>query len=524
MILRIPALFLLGACIALSAGCSGTASVERQTPSGPVRGAIEAGIEIYRGIPYAEAPVGKLRWREPLAVTPWQKTLSCTEYRASCPQPGISEIEGGEGIGTTSEDCLYLNIWSPVKRPKEGLPVMVWIHGGAFMTGAGSQPGYNGTRLARKGMVVVTVNYRLGPFGFLAHPALSLESPHGTSGNYGLYDQIESLRWVQKNIAAFGGDPRRVTIFGESAGALSVGYLFLSPPAKGLFHRAIMQSGAPTSQRYIMAGARGTLDQAFETGKRFAAKLGCADEKDPAAAMRGKTTEEIMEATRRPVDFIFKSDGLTFAPVVDGRLLPAAPEELLAKGRYHNVPVIVGTNRDEASVFIRDLSIADYKAWVKANFRDRSKDIFASFPVNDEEEMITTANRFLTALWFTEPARFVAQSVAARGGKAYLYHFTRVPKYALTAELGAFHGQEVEFVFGDLGSMLATDEDKALSAAMMGYWTDFARSGDPNREDLIRWPVYDKKADRHMEFGDTTFVGSALEKKTCDFIERLRAR
>jgi len=515
---------LLAVLLTVPAGCTKTAFVERRPPSGPVRGYLENGVEIYRGIPYARPPVGGLRWKEPEAVQPWQKTLSCTDYRPACPQVRISDIEGGEGIGETSEDCLYLNIWSPAKEPREGLPVMVWIHGGAFMTGAGSQPGYSGTRLARKGVLVVTLNYRLGPFGFLAHPALARESPRGASGNYGLYDQIEALRWVRKNIAAFGGDPSRVTIFGESAGAMSVGYLLLSPLAKGLFHRAILQSGAPTGQRHIMPGARGPLDQALETGKRLAANLGCTDEKDVAAAMRAKTTDEIMEAARQSVDFIFRSGGLTFAPVFDGRLLPAPPEELLAKGKYQRVPIIVGTNRDEASMFIRDLPVTDYRKWIKAEFRDRSKEIFSSFPVSDEEEFAASSNRFLTALWFTEPARFLARSVAARGENIYLYYFTHVPRYGLTTELGAFHGEEIEFVFGDLTSILATDEDKALSAAMMDYWTNFARTGDPSRPDLIRWPAYEKKAERYMEFGDRTLVGSGLENKTCDFIEHLHSK
>ena len=516
-------IFLLLGVFVLAAACSKTVSIEKHTPSGPVRGYVADGIEIFRGIPYAEPPVGELRWKEPVAVKPWRKVLPCTEHCSACPQPGVSAMEGGEGIGDTSEDCLYLNIWSPAKKPPESLPVMVWIHGGAFMTGAGSQPGYNGAKLAGKGVVVVTLNYRLGPFGFLAHPALSRESSHGTSGNYGLYDQIEALRWVQRNISAFGGDPGRVTLFGESAGAISVAYLLLSPLAKGLFHRAIMQSGAPTSQRYIMPGARGTLDQALETGKRLAAKLGCADEKDPAAAMRAKTTQEIMEIAGQSADFIFRADALVFAPVVDGRLLPSAPEELLEKRRYHHVPVIVGTNRDEASVFARDVSLAGYRSWVKAAFPDRSREIFRTFPANDEEEMTASANRFLTALWFTEPARFIVRSMAAGGTKTYQYYFTHVPKYALTTELGAFHGQEIEFIFGDLGSTVATDEDRALSSAMMDYWTNFARTGDPNREDLIRWPAYDAKAEKYMEFGDAPVIGSNLEKNVCDFLEHLRA-
>jgi len=390
------------------------------------------------------------------------------------------------------------------------------------MTGSGSTPGYSGVHLARKGVVLVTINYRLGPFGFLAHPALSKESPYGTPGNYGLQDQIEAMRWVKRNIASFGGDRERVTIFGESAGSLSVGYLLLIPQAQGLFHRAILQSGAPTSQRYIMPSARGALDQALMTGKKLAADLGCGEAKDAAGAMRAKTAEEIMEAAKMSLDFTFKDNGLVFAPAFDGRFLPGEPDRLLTEGRFHHVSVIVGANRDEASLFTDDLSPTAYRDWLSTNFRSAGGEVFRRFPGEGTSGPGSAPDRFLTALWFTEPARFLARAVARKGGKGYLYYFTHVPENGFLKEYGAFHGQEIEYVFGNLGAILATDYDKTLSNSMMDYWVNFAATGDPNSTKLPLWPVYDATRDPHMEFGSSIAAGSGLEKGTCDFVEKAR--
>ncbi len=515
--------FLLSVLVLLCAGCANKAPAIRNSASGPVRGFVEKGIEVYRGIPYAEPPVGENRWRSPAPVKPWKDTLLCTEYQSSCPQPSVSELEGGGDAGRTSEDCLYLNIWSPVKRPAQGLPVMVWIHGGAFALGSGSMAGYSGLNLAEKGVVVVTINYRLGPFGFLAHPALNRESRSGVSGNYGLQDQIEALRWIQKNIAVFGGDPLKVTVFGESAGALSVGYLLLAPDARGLFHRAIMQSGSPLSQAYVMPGANGTFAQALDTGKKLSRNLGCDGEGDEAAAMRRKTTEEVMAAADTNLNFIFKSeDGLLFAPVFDGVFLPVRPEDALREGRLHKVPVIVGTNRDEASVFIEDLTPSVYREWITKMFGTRSKDIFALTEGKYESDEKAAYGKFLTVLWFTEPARAMARSMARTGAKTYLYSFTRVPDNSLVSELGAFHGQEIEFVFGNLGTILATRKDGVLSGKMMDYWVTFAATGDPNGPGSFNWPPYDEETDRNIEFGDTLGVGVGLDKFMCDLVEKVR--
>jgi len=521
--LSVVALILLVWLSLIGGGCSKDSPVARTTANGPVEGIIQDSIEVYRGIPYAEPPVGENRWREPRPHKPWKENLRCVEFRSSCIQPKVSELEGGGDVGKTSEDCLYLNIWTPVKREKKRLPVMVWIHGGAFMTGSGSVPIYSGDNLARKGVVVVTINYRLGPFGFLVHPDLSREASDGTAGNYGLKDQIEALKWVKRNIASFGGDPDRVTIFGESAGAISVGYLLLAPSAKGLFYGAIMQSGAPTTQKYVMPSARGSLTQALVTGKELAKRLGYEARKDAVREMRMKTPQEIMKAADMSLDFIFKNKGLVFAPASDGHFLAGEPDKLVAEGRLHDVPVLLGTNRDEASLFTGDISPAEYKDWISINFRNRATTIISRFPGEGVGDLNAPANRFLAALWFTEPARFLARSISQKGGRAYLYYFRHVPKYGLIKEFGSFHGQEIEYVFGNLGKILSTDNDKALSRSIMDYWVNFAATGDPNSQKLTHWPAYDVKRDPHMELGTAITAGTGLEKEICDFVEKVRS-
>jgi len=252
-------------------------------------------VRVYKGIPFAAPPVGDFRWREPQPVKPWDRVRECKEYGPWCPQP--RSMVGFESGNEFSEDCLYLNIWTPAKSAKEKLPVMVWIHGGGCTTGSGATKTYDGTKLAQNRVVVVTINYRLGPFGYFAHPLLSKESPHGVSGNYGHLDQIAALRWVKLNIAAFGGDPGCVTIFGESAGSMSVCRLMVSPLAKGLFHRAIAQSGGAHGRNRHLKEKKGLLNSMESEGERLAAKLGCDKAPDVLQALRTKTSQELLEAS-----------------------------------------------------------------------------------------------------------------------------------------------------------------------------------------------------------------------------------
>ena len=251
-----------------------------QLDSGPISGKVEDGVRIFSGIPYAAPPVGELRWKPPQPIASWKQVRNSTVFGPSCPQPTQQDA------GKFSEDCLYLNVWTTAKSPAERLPVMVWIHGGAFNIGSGSQPEYDGRNLAGKGVVVVTINYRLGPLGFLVHPLLSKESAQDTSGNYGLLDQIAALKWVQRNIAAFGGDPDRVTIFGESAGSKSVTLLMISPLSAGLFQRAIAESGGPMiGSEYLNPAYDGNMAKASKRGQELASKLGCGNTEDVLAAM-----------------------------------------------------------------------------------------------------------------------------------------------------------------------------------------------------------------------------------------------
>ena len=490
---------------------------------GTVQGVQEEGAFVFRGIPYAAPPVGNLRWRPPQPAPPWQGVRSAESFGPACPQPKVSELEGGGDLGKLAEDCLYLNIWKPVNPREKKLPVMVWIHGGGFLVGAGSGPEYPGGKLAQKGVLVVSLNYRLGPLGFFVHEDLEKESPAGVAGNYGLLDQIAALQWIRMNIEAFGGDPDRITLFGESAGAAAISLLMLSPLAKGLFHRAVMQSATATTLPYIMPLANGSYTQARETGRKLAAGLECEKGKDTLAAMRAKTPEEIMAAARSPLqDIAFSEEGLLFAPVYDGWLIPGRPEKLLAQGTQPPMPVIIGTNKDEATLFTDDLTLKTYKNWISKHFKGHEEEIYKEFPIRNGDDFLSIANRFLTALWFTEPARFLARSMTARGAPVYRYQFTHVPNNFWMSGMGAYHGVEIPYVFGNVDKDDPTATDKRLSEAITDYWVRFAAQGNPNGPGLPAWPVYDRAAEPYLELGESIFVKSDLDRQACDLIEKIR--
>jgi para-nitrobenzyl esterase len=514
---------------ALATGGCGGSSLERvQLQSGPIVGKQQEGIWSYKGIPYAAPPVGDLRWKPPQPVSPWTEPRACTSFGPACPQPAQSEIPY-LAVGATDEDCLYLNVWSPAELAGERLPVMVWIHGGSFETGSGSMAVYGGQNLAAKGVVVVTINYRLGPLGFLALPALSAESGEGVSGNYGLLDQIAALQWVQKNIAGFGGDPTNVTVFGESAGAISILDLLVSPLAEGLFQRAIAQSGILLDHGFGVS-TTGTLKDA---------------EEDVLAQLRAKTPDELLAAAAAAAgDSSLMQQGLTWKPVADGYLLPDLPTKLWVAGKRQSVPLLIGSNADEGNTFLAGLTVspAEFEAQMRKIFGDYAAEALALYPVAGAEDITRALSRMLTEVGFASTARFAARSMstpaslsgatgagATAGGasagstSAYLYHFTRVP---LKNPLGAFHGVEIPYVFGNTGlfSGLGAIEqaDLDLSDAIMGYWTRFAATGDPNGEGAIPWPEYDARSDEHLELGDTIHQGVLLHKRACDLADRVR--
>jgi len=488
--------------------------------SGPVRGEVREGISIFRGIPYAAPPVGNLRWKPPQPVKPWSEVRPCVAFGARAMQP--KSLLGREYGLPMSEDCLYLNIWAPYPRGEMKLPVMLWIHGGGFTTGSGSDPVYDGMALARRGVVAVTLNYRLGPLGFFGHPLLSGESGQRVSGNYGLLDQIEALRWVQRNIHLFGGDPGCVTIFGESAGGSSVTALMASPLARGLFHRAIAESGFALGLPGLKKSREG-MKAVEKEGIELARKLGCDREKDPLAALRAVDARKLLEASNAAVGLLGK--GIKYRPAIDGWVLPDNPVKLFHQGRIARVPFMTGTNADEATIFLSRLPVKHVRGYnlaVKALFREHAAAVLALYPVKSDGDILPVMNALITDSVFISPARFAAKTTAAKDGRSYLYHFTRIPPSLKGRGLGAFHSLEIPYVFNSARPyMMKSPVDRKLSDAMGSYWINFARSGDPNGQGLPLWLPYDPSGDCHMEFGDVMAMKKALRKKNCDLFEKI---
>jgi para-nitrobenzyl esterase len=492
-----------------------------QIHSGPVKGRVEEGMRVFAGIPYAAPPVGELRWRPPQEVTPWTQGRDSTSFGPSCPQPR-QKILAVDETAKYSEDCLYLNVWTTAREAGERLPVMVWIHGGAFNFGAGSQPEYNGANLARKGVVVVTINYRLGPLGFMVHPLLTKESPGGSSGNYGLLNQIAALKWVQRNIAAFGGDPGQVTIFGQSAGSRSVTLQMISPLSAGLFHRAIAVSGGPIiGSEYLSPQFNGNIAQVSKMGEQLASRIGADKAEDVLAAMRSKSAQEIVAVADCKTS-VFDYEALFFAPVFDGWVLPRDPLKAYTSGQQHDVPIIVGSTRNEGTLYLADetnLTVDKYRSFLKVRFGADSGKAFELFPGHTAKDVAPAIDNILTVAANAQPARLVAKSMEQKSSKGYLFHFTRLPDTAMARKLGVYHGVEIAYVFGNMRKSDGYDDtDLRLSQEMMAYWVNFAKTGNPNGQGLKEWPAYESKSDLNLEFSDTIKVDRHLFKNKCDFI------
>lgn len=485
--------------------------------SGPISGTHRDGVWQYLGIPYAAPPVGEMRWREPQPVQAWEEVRPCNVYGPSCPQID-DDWRGQLAAGKMSEDCLYLNVWTPAESPAERLPVMVWIHGGAFKSGSGSLPLYDGHNLAARGVVVVTINYRLGPFGFLAHPLLTEESPHGTSGNYGLLDQIAALQWVRRNIPAFGGDRDNVTVFGESAGGMSVIDLMVSPLAEGLFHRAIVESG-PITDLGLPISKTPTLREAERKGLGISKNLGCDSEDDELAALRARPPAELLEASASEESLI---NPINLTPNVDGYVLPQSPLEAFSSGKQHRVPLLSGLNANEGANFVPQMTLEQYRLMAAFLYGDHAHEVLEMFPAESEDEVAAAVDRVITQLGFCASARYVSECMAGIGVPSYLYHFVHA-KYDPGAQaVGSFHGLEIPYVFGNLDGLEATepdDVDRRLSAAMMSYWVNFARSGDPNGDGLPQWPPYGEDA-LYQELGAEIASRSELYRESYEFVLR----
>lgn len=489
---------------------------------GLISGVDADGVRSYKGIPFAAPPVGDLRWKAPQPVVAWQGVRECDSFGRACPQspypPGSMYYAQPE---KQSEDCLYLNVWTAAK-PSDKLPVMVWIHGGALTRGSGSRPTYDGTAFAKKGVVLVTINYRLGPLGYLAHPELTAESTNHSSGNYGVLDQIAALKWVHKNIAAFGGDPSRVTIFGESAGSWSVNVLVATPLAKGLFHRAIGESGGQFGPMTYLKEDRDKLPSAEKVGAAFAKAAGA----DSIKALRAMPAEKIIDF------FTNDTEGKKFrtAPNVDGWVLPDEVRNIFAKGKQNDVPVIVGSNANEMTTLTVPAAVPktldDYHKRLATQYGEATREFDAFYAAKSDADVPKAYLDSLRDVTFTLPMRAWARMTATGHSKAYLYFFSHVAPNPNSKYLGAYHASEIAYVFNNLNrqNKLLSELDGKLSETMQSYWVNFARTGDPNSKGLPSWIPYNLKDEAYMEFGDVVQVRNHLLKEQLDFIEQVQKR
>ncbi|HEX3766511.1 MAG TPA: carboxylesterase family protein, partial [Kofleriaceae bacterium] len=495
------------------------------TDHGPVIGhpaANQTAITAFLGIPFAAPPVGDLRWRPPQDAAAWTAPLDAAAIGPACEQP-----PGGLGqTGPYSEDCLTLNVWTPSAAASAHAPVMVFLYGGAFVHGGSNQSTYDGAALAAHGVVAVTFNYRVGIFGFLAHPALTAEDAHGSSGNYGLLDQQAALRWVHANIAGFGGDPGNVTVFGESAGAMSVCAQITSPPAAGLFHRAIGESGPCTFITMPLHTTAGdTRPSAESLGATIAQTLGCDTAADVPACMRGQTVDALLAAAPGSDDLT--TGGAKLWPNIDGYVLPIAPTLALTAGTYPALDGFLGgVNQDEATLFTQMKTIAteaDYEAAVTAILPTHASDALALYPAASYATPKDAYSALITDLLFACPTRAQIQSLAGHGTRSYEYLFTEVTPFGRASGLGAYHSSELPFVFGTLSAASGmTAADKAFSDQVMGYWTRFAATGDPSGTGAA-WPERTTDTDAYLAVGDPIQPATGLHAATCDVIQTWRA-
>jgi para-nitrobenzyl esterase len=462
---------------------------EIRTQSGAVRGSASADAKVHTflGIPFAAPPVGNLRWQPPQPVAAWSGVREAKTFGARCMQAPIYSDMVFRDSGS-SEDCLYLNVWTPATSASAKLPVMVWIYGGGFQAGAASEPRQDGSRLAEKGVVVVSMNYRLGIFGFFAHPELTKESAHHASGNYGLLDQAAAIDWVHKNIAAFGGDPDKVTIFGESAGSISVSAQMASPLSKSLIKRAIGESGSV----FMLSNPTKPLQQAEQEGVKFGSAVGAND----LQALRAMPANDLLAAAQKERSF-------RFWPDVDGYFFPESPNAIYGQGKQAHVALLGGWNTDEqsaAAFFAREPpTLETYKSRLKTLYGQHADEVLKLYPASNETELRASAgalagDRFIAySTW-----KWLEEQMKTGGSAVYRYHFEQAPPQPEgKPSHGAYHSADIEYVFETLPSkdLPWTDADRKLSDIMSSYWTNFAKNGDPNGPGLPNWPKETKKDD-----------------------------
>ena len=481
-----------------------------RTENGLIAGSIDNEVHVFKGIPFAAPPIGELRWKAPQPVVNWKGVRKCETFSASAMQakPAPFMMYTAEFLAPPeplSEDCLYLNVWSAAKSPAEKRPVMVWIHGGAFTSGSGSVPLYNGEELAKKGVIFVTINYRLGVFGFLAHPDLSKESNGHGSGNYAFLDQIAALQWVKKNIAAFGGDPANVTLAGQSAGAFSVNVLMASPLAKGLFHKVIAESGG----MFGLSGRVKTLADAEQTGVAFAQKLQATS----VAELRAKSADDIM-----------KSAAGISSPVMDGYVMPNEIYTTFANNKQNDVPVLTGSNSGDRFGSAKPLSASEFKADIEKKYSNFASDLLKVYPAGTDEEAKESQAALGGHQLFAWQNYTWAKLQATHGkNKAYLYYFTHVPlQHPNKPDYGAFHSAEFGYALHTLKhwDRPFTETDRTLEDQMSSYWVNFAKTGNPNGKNLPEWKPFNTQTYQTMIFGDKPQPETLPSKAQMEFWDK----
>lgn len=493
--------FLSFALLAICAVAPALAQVKIE--SGSLSGATtNAGIRVFKGIPFAAPPVGDFRWRPPQPPAKWSGVRKADKFSDSCVQALTRSREPWTKEfmvqNEASEDCLCLNVWTGAKNATEKRPVLLWIHGGGFTEGSGEIITYDGEELAKKGVIVVTINYRLGVFGFFTHPELTKESPQHASGNYGLLDIVASLQWVQKNIAAFGGDPNRVTIAGQSAGAAAVHTLTASPLAKGLFHRAIAESGSSVARRTR------DLSDSEKDGVKWAETKGAASLQE----LRAKAAADLMNTPR-------------FGPVIDGWFLPADTAVIFAQGKQNDVPMMTGLTADEGSAAptYGKVKAEDFTKQSQQRFGAQAEIFLKLYPSNDQTQSALAQKQ--SAREQGKVSMHLWASTRAKTSKtaAYTYYFTRAIPWPEHPEFAAFHTSDVPYFFATLNQLNRPWEaaDRKLSETVSNYWVNFAKTVNPNGKGLPNWPAFEAAQSVTMELGEKIGVRPVAEKAKLDF-------
>ncbi|MDP4245942.1 MAG: carboxylesterase family protein [Bacteroidota bacterium] len=485
-----PFIFLLS--ITVGAGVANAQPAPVKVNEGNLQGTFENGLTVYKGIPFAAPPVGELRWRPPQPAAKWDGVRQANKF---APEP----MQGGNPVSGKSEDCLYLNVWTPAKSPKDKTPVLVWIYGGGFNFGGTAEPTYNGEKLAKKGVVLVSIAYRVGQLGFLAHPELSAESPNHVSGNYGLLDMIAALKWIKKNIAAFGGDPGKVTIFGESAGGIAVSMLCASPLAKGLFEGAISESGGsfgPTRTSTFPGENMKSLHDAEAAGEAY---------------VKGGGYSSIASLRKVDADKLPAVRGLAW-PIVDGWVIPDDQYTLYEAGKYNETPILVGYNSDEGASFSPPKTPEDYIAAVNKRYEKFADELIAAYPPGTGTVAKTARDLSRDAAFGWHTWSWATLQADRGKSKVFYYYFDQHPEYPAgspRAGYGSTHGQEVAYVFGvlDPSSPQTGKTDLNISDAMGTYWTNFAKYGDPNGSGEPNWPPFSADHPEVMYFSQTAHAG-----------------